>query len=112
MSQPIEVTIIGGGMITNDLLLPSVYHLQRTGIVSKISVCALNNPPLRALKENEEIAAAFPGQDFTAYPALDAPADKLYPDLYREVLAQMPARQAVVVAMPDHLHYPVVMEAL
>ena len=29
LSRPVDVTIIGGGMITNDLLLPSVYHLQK-----------------------------------------------------------------------------------
>ena len=112
MSQAIEVTIIGGGMITNDLLLPSIYHLQRTGVVGNINVCALNNAPLRALKENAEIAAAFSGQDFTAYPSLAEAADKMYPELFREVIAKLPPRQAVVVAMPDHLHYEVVMAAL
>jgi predicted dehydrogenase len=32
--------------------------------------------------------------------------------LYKEILAAMPKRQAVVVAMPDPLHYDVVIEAL
>jgi predicted dehydrogenase len=112
MSQPIQVTIVGGGMITNDLLLPSIYHMQRTGVVGDISVCALNSPPLQALAENEEFHSAFPGQSFTPYPALDTPPTQLMPDLYREAIAAMPPRQAVVVAMPDHLHYDVVMEAL
>lgn len=112
MSKKIDVTIVGGGMITNDLLLPSVYHLQRIGVVGNISVCALNNPPLKALKENAEFKEAFPGQDFTAYPAISEPADYCNANLYKEVLAKMPARQAVIVAMPDHLHYEVVMEAL
>lgn len=112
MAKSIDVTIVGGGMITNDLLLPSVYHLQRTGVVGDISVCALNNPPLKALKENKEILEAFPGQDFTAYPSLDEPADLCDPDLFKKVLAAMKPRQVVVVAMPDHLHYSVVMEAL
>lgn len=110
-AHPIEVTIVGGGMITNDLILPSVYHLQRS-IVGNINVCALNTPPLKALKDNEELEEAFPGQDFTPFPALDAPADKNFPDLYKEVLAGMPPRSAVIVAMPDQLHYPVIMEAL
>ena len=51
MPDPINVTIIGGGMITNDLILPSIYHLQRTGVVGTIDICALNTPPLKALKE-------------------------------------------------------------
>jgi D-galacturonate reductase len=112
MSKPLDVTIIGGGMITNDLLLPSIYHLQRTGVVGGISICALNNPPLKALAENLELAQAFLGQTFTAYPSLDEPADKCDATLYKRVLSEMPPRQLAVVAMPDHLHYEVVMEAL
>ncbi len=112
MGNKIDVTIVGGGMITYDLLLPTIYHLQRTGVVGEIGVCALNTPPLKALKESEEFASAFPGQDFTAYPSLDEDADKTFPDLYKQVIASMKPRQAVVVAMPDHLHYEVVMEAL
>jgi len=110
--KALDVTIVGGGMITNDLLLPSVYHLQRTGVVGNISVCALDSPPLAALQENAEICEAFPGQDFTPYPALSTPAGEKFPDLFKEVITKMPPRQLVVVAMPDQLHYGVVMEAL
>ena len=95
MSKPIEVTIVGGGMITNDLLLPSIYHLQRTGVVKGISICALNTPPLKALAESKELNEAFPGQGFTAYPALTEDPKKNFPTLYKEVLAKMPPRQAV-----------------
>lgn len=109
--KPIDVTIVGGGMITNDLLLPSIYHLQRMGVVNTISVCALNTPPLKALKDSPELKDAFPGQDFTPYPSLDQPASSAFPDLYKQVLAKMPPRQAVVVAMPDPLHYSVIIEA-
>ncbi len=111
VAKPIDVTIVGGGMITNDLLLPSVYHLQRTGVVGSIAVCALNTPPLRSLKESADLRTAFPGQDFAAYPGLDNPADAIFPDLYKEVLAGMKPHQAVVVAMPDPMHHAVVMEA-
>jgi len=107
-----EVTIVGGGMITCDLLLPCVYHLQRTGVVGNISVCALDSAPLRALAEEPTIRQAFPGQTFTPYPSLDTPPEKKFPELYREVISRMPPRQIVVVAMPDHLHYQVVKDAL
>jgi predicted dehydrogenase len=43
---------------------------------------------------------------------LDEPASKNFPDLYKDVIAGMAPHNAVVVAMPDQLHYPVVMEAL
>ncbi len=112
MAKDIDVTIVGGGMITNDLILPSIYHLQRTGVVNTIAICALNSAPLRALAENPEIVQAFPGQSFTAYPALNEPADVHQPDLYKKVIAAMTPRQAVVVATPDPFHYEVVKLAL
>jgi D-galacturonate reductase len=108
----IDIVIIGGGMITYDLLLPSVYHLQRTGYIGNIKVCALDSAPLKALKQSKEIAEAFPDQDFEAYPALTEPEERKFPDLYKKVIAEMKPRQMVIVAMPDQFHYPVVMEAL
>ena len=110
--KSLDVVIIGGGMITYDLLLPSVYHLQRTGFINTIKVCALDSAPLKALKNSKEIQEAFPGQDFEAFPSVSEPEDKKFPDLYKEVIAGMKPRQLVIVAMPDQLHYPVVMEAL
>lgn len=99
-------------MITHDLLLPCVYHLQRLGIVRDIDVCALNTAPLAALKTSSMIQQAFPGQEFSAHPSLDMPETENFPELYKEVLRAMRPRQAVVVAMPDPLHYPVIKEAL
>ncbi|MBN3034678.1 MAG: Gfo/Idh/MocA family oxidoreductase, partial [Bacteroidales bacterium] len=110
--NPLDVSIVGGGMITHDLILPVVYHLQRTGTVNGINVCSLDTPPLKELKSSAMIRQAFPGQDFIAYPALSEPGDRKFPDLYKEVLAGMKPRQVVIVAMPDQLHYPVIMEAL
>ncbi len=109
---PLEVLIIGGGMITHDLLLPSLYHLQRAGAVGGIRICALNNAPLRILRESRDILDAFPGQTFTPHPSLAEAPEKNFPDMYRQLLAAMPPRQIAVVAMPDQMHYPVVMEAL
>ncbi len=110
--KTLDVTIIGGGMITYDLLLPTVYHLQRTGYINKIKICALDSSPLKTLKNSREMKEAFPGQDFEAFPSVTEPEKNKFPDLYKEVIAKMKPRQIVIVAMPDHLHYPVVMEAL
>jgi predicted dehydrogenase len=110
--KKIDIAIIGGGMITYDLLLPSVYHLQRTGYVEDIKICALDSSPLKALKDSREIKEAFPGQDFKAYPSVSEPESNKFPELYKEVIASMKPRQMVIVAMPDQLHYPVVMEAI
>src|SRR5271157_387391 len=108
----LDVTIVGGGMITNDLLLPSLYHLQRTGVVRKIDICALDSAPLKALAESADFKEAFPGQDFTPHPSLGEPPERKFPELYKEVVAAMAPGNMVVVAMPDHLHNEVVRHAL
>ncbi len=112
MARAIDVTIVGGGMITNDLILPSIYHLQRTGVVGVIDICARHNVRLQALADNEEIAQAFPGQSFVPHPALSEPATSKYPEMYKDVIRAMRPRQAVIVALPDQLHYAAVTCAL
>ena len=99
-------------MITNDLILPSIYHLQRMGAVNSINVCALNSEPLRVLKENTELKEAFPKSDFTPYPGLQTSPQEKFPDLYKDVIAGMDKYNAVVIAVPDHMHYPILKEAL
>jgi predicted dehydrogenase len=109
--KPIDVLIIGAGMIVHDLILPSVYHLQRTGYVREVAVCGTRASSLQALKDNRVIKEAFPGQDFTPHPSPDSiPGDNR--DLYKNVLAEMEPYQTVVIALPDQLHYQVVMDSL
>src|SRR5450759_395373 len=91
----LDLVIIGGGMITYDLLLPSVYHLQRMGYINDIKVCALDSAPLKALKNSKEILEAFPGQDFEAYPSISEPEEKKFPDLFKEILAKIKPRQMI-----------------
>jgi len=104
-----QVLIIGGGMITHDQLLPSLYHLQRQHRIGQIAVCASRFTTVSALARAESLLRAFPGQSFRTWPDRDGPPQ---PDLYREAIAALPPRQIVVVAVPDHLHYEVVMAAL
>lgn len=112
-SQPhLDVLIVGGGMITHDQILPSIYHLQRVGLVGTIRVAALNSAPLRALAGATQLAEAFPGQGFEPLPALDRPREQMFPELYKDAIAAMAPYQLVVVAVPDHAHYPVIREAL
>ena len=88
----LEVVIVGGGMITHDQLLPSLYHLQRLGLVASIRVCALNSGPLKALAEEPKFREAFPGQSFEASPPLAEPPEKAFPDLYLDVIAGLAPR--------------------
>jgi D-galacturonate reductase len=111
-ARPLDVTIVGGGMITNDQILPSVYHLQRLGAVGEIAICALNSAPLRALRDNAELHRAFPSSRFEAHPTLSESPDRLQPDLYKAVIQSMRRRQTVIVAVPDAFHDAVIREAL
>jgi len=112
VARPV-VTIIGGGMITHDQLLPTVYHLQREGLVGDVSVSALNARPLKELASSPMLRDAFPAQSFRAFPDYrKTPLDDKHPDLYKEVLDAMPPRNLVVVAVPDQLHYPTLKEVL
>lgn len=108
----LHVTVVGGGMITQDQLLPSLYQLQRQGVVSDLAICAINGRPLQALADSEVLTRAFPGQSFRAFPALSGDLDQRHPDLYRSVLESMPARNLVVVALPDQMHFEAIMAAL
>jgi len=109
--RALDVTIVGGGMITADQILPTIYHLQRNGTVGKIDVCALNSGPLRGLEADQALREAFPGQSFSPHPGFAQLPDRDHPNLYRQVLARMRPRQAVIVAMPDPLHHEAVMAA-
>lgn len=107
-----NVCLVGGGMFVHDVILPSLYHQQRTGVIGEITVCATKSASLRKLAANPELQAAFPGQTFRPYPALDASDDICDAELYRTVLSKLPPRQAVIVALPDPLHHEAVMSAL
>jgi D-galacturonate reductase len=96
-------------MITHDQLLPSLYHLQRQGRLGPIAVCASRFSTVDSLAQAETLRSAFPGQSFRAWPDRDGPPQ---PEIYREAIAALPPRQIVVVAVPDQLHYEVVMAAL
>ena len=49
-SRPIDVVVVGAGMFTRDVILPSLYHLQRCGEVGSISVAATSIARLGAAR--------------------------------------------------------------
>ena len=111
-NQPLDVAIIGGGMITTDQLLPAIYQLQRTGIVNQITIANRHVSTLKELANNSDICNAFPGQSFNAIPTLDAPDDTFDPDAAIKALDTLKPRQAAILALPDQIHFPMVTEAI
>ena len=92
-------------MIAHDQILPSLYQLQRLGQAGEITVCAQRVSTLATLAQNETILRAFPGHSFRAAPNPG-------PDAFRAAIAALPPRQLVIAAVPDQLHFDVVMTAL
>jgi len=108
MSAP-QVLLVGAGMIAHDQILPSLYQLQRNGVIGEITVCADHGRFITALEQAPAITRAFPGQTVKRFPADDSGP---YPGLFEEVIAKMPSRQIVVAAVPDPVHVHVVRAAL
>jgi len=104
----LDVTIIGGGMIVHDQLLPSIYQLQRSGVVGQINVVDMTSGRLKWLRDEPDFAASFPGQSFNPFPSFSEPPDRKFDEPHRQFLPKMQPRQLVVVAIPDALHYGVV----
>lgn len=96
-----HVSVIGGGMIVHDQILPSLYQLKRQGKIGNITVCARRKETLDSLKANERIRRAFPEQDFVA---TTAP--------YHDVLANAAERNLAIIALPDQIHFNAVMTAI
>ncbi len=100
-------------MITQVQLLPTMYQLQREGLIGDIHIIALDAPPLKALQDDPTLTGGFPGQTFTPHPDPARVDDgEKFPDLYKEVLAAAPAGSIAMIAVPDQLHYPILKEAL
>jgi predicted dehydrogenase len=109
MHNPKSVLIVGGGMITHDQILPSIWQMQRTGRIADVAVSAYRYADLAALAGSGTLREAFPDRSFKWWPAHDGPPQ---PELFREAIANLPPGNIVVAAVPDQLHFDVVMTAL
>ena len=103
-----QVAVIGGGMITHDQILPSLFQLQRLGQIGEITVCASRPETIRTLREAPMWQRAFPGLTFRGLPE----SGPQQPELYKKVIADLPPRQIVVMALPDQMHHEAIMTAL
>lgn len=108
----LSVTMVGGGMIAHDQILPSLYQLQRTGVIGPITVVAQHAKTIKALADNETIRRAFPGHTFAGLPDPAVDLSARDPELYKKAIAAMPPRNLVIAAVPEQLHLDVVMTAL
>jgi D-galacturonate reductase len=112
VGMPPRIAVIGGGMITHDQLLPSLYHLQRLGELGSITVCARSAKTVAKLAGAQDLLHAFPGQAF--HPEPDPEKDPVVrdPQRYLEVITGLPPHQIVMIAVPDAQHHEMTMAAL
>jgi predicted dehydrogenase len=111
MTKP-EVIVVGGGMITHDQILPSLYQMQRNDLLGDIHISARYGRTLKTLADASTLKEAFPGQWFIAHPSLDEDPDRIHPDRYKDVIRSMPPAGIVVIAIPDQVHNEVIRFAL
>lgn len=101
------VLVVGGGMISAEVILPTLFQEQARGHIGQVAV---------ATRRAERIAwlrGELPGCSFRAYPDPDTHGpDAVDAEAYKRAIAELPADGIVVVATPDHFHTPVIEEAI
>jgi len=105
--QKLNVLLIGGGMISEEVVLPTVFQEQREGRVGSVAVATRRSSTIRHLRE------VFPGKQFTGHPDPSSSGDDVsHPDAFKAALAALAPPAAVIVATPDHLHTPMILAAV
>ena len=106
-SPELNVLLIGGGMISEEVILPTVFQEQREGRVRQVLVASRRGGTIRHLQE------VFAGKQFAGYPdPASTPLEESQPEAYKQALADLEPPAAVIVATPDHLHTPMILAAL
>ncbi|MFA6308991.1 MAG: Gfo/Idh/MocA family oxidoreductase [Clostridia bacterium] len=101
----IDVLVVGGGMISKEVVLPTVFQEQKYGRVGNVSISSLTGDIIR------ELQGMFP--KFQGYPDPDVYGEtERYPDMFKDAIRALPENGVVIVATPDHLHTPVIKAAL
>jgi len=103
----VDVLVIGGGMICEELVLPTLFQERRRGNVGSVKVVSLNSGIIQRLRE------LFPDEEFAGLPDPDRyPPDENLPSLYKEAIGGLGDHGQVYVTTPDHLHTQMVLDAV
>ena len=104
----VPVLVVGGGMISEEVVIPTVLQEQKRGRVGDVSIASRRSATIKHLKE------FFKGYEFKGYPdpAIETNLEADHSDIYKQAIADLGEHGVVIVATPDHLHTPVIMEAI
>ncbi|MEW5974570.1 MAG: Gfo/Idh/MocA family oxidoreductase [Acidobacteriota bacterium] len=105
--RPLSALVVGGGMITEEVVLPTLFQQQRLGWVGEITLVSRRAATVQRLRR------AFPGNQLNGFPDPETSDPEFsQPEAYRAALQRLQRPGVVIVATPDHLHTPVIMAAI
>ena len=104
----IPVLVVGGGMISEEVILPTVFQEQKRGRVGNVSIASRRAKTISHLKD------FFKRYEFRGYPDPQKEPDpeRDYSEIYKQAIADLEDHGVVIVATPDHLHTPVILSAI
>jgi len=103
----VDALVIGGGMISEELVLPALFQERRRGNVGKVQIVSLNAAIIKRLRD------AFPDEEFGGFPDPKEHAlDEAIPAGYKEFIQKLGDHGIVYVTTPDHLHTQMVIESV
>jgi D-galacturonate reductase len=103
----LSILVVGGGMITEEVILPTLFQQQHYGSVGNISVVSRRAATIEHLRE------IFPRAKFSGIPdPAKTDSESSHAEAYKEAIKKLPKPGAVIVATPDHLHTPVILAAI
>lgn len=103
----IPVLVVGGGMISQEVILPTVFQERKHGRVGEVMVASRRPDTIRKIRD------LFPNEEFQGYPdPKKTPAGASREESYKDALAKLGPHGVVIVATPDHLHTPVILDAI
>jgi D-galacturonate reductase len=104
----VPVLVVGGGMISEEVVIPTVLQEQKRGRVGAVSIASRRSATIKHLKE------FFKGYEFKGYPdpEIETNLDADHSEIYKQAISDLGDHGIVIVATPDHLHTPVIMAAI
>ena len=107
MDGKLNILLVGGGMISEEVILPTIFQERRKGKIDRVMVATRRPRTILHLRE------VFPQERFEGYPdpkKLDPESSN--PDCYLEALGDLKKPGVVIVATPDHLHTGVILRSI
>ncbi len=107
MDGKLNILLVGGGMISEEVILPTIFQERRKGKIDRVLVATRRPSTILHLRE------VFPKERFEGYPdPRKSDPESSHPDCYLEALDDLREPGVVVVATPDHLHTDVVLRSI